>query len=81
MNTRTAVLCFTVLAGLSAGSGWAADKPRIAVFSGPTSTIQKHKPLIPSSGDCSALCSVAYLVPPTAVESAAALCQEIFPTH
>jgi L-asparaginase len=49
MNTRNAVLCFTILAGLSAGCAWAADKPRIAVFSGPTSTIQNNKPLITSN--------------------------------
>src|SRR5687767_8884537 len=49
MKTRTAVLCFTVLAGLSAGRIWAAEKPKIAVFSGPTSTIQNNKPLITSN--------------------------------
>src|SRR5215207_9814995 len=49
MNARTAVLCFTVLAGLSAGHAWAAEKPKIAVFSGPNATIQNNKPLVTSN--------------------------------
>src|SRR5690242_9151612 len=30
-------------------SAWTADKPKIAVFSGPTATIQNNKPLVTSN--------------------------------
>ena len=41
--------CLVLASALSAGAAQAADKPKIAVFSGPTATIQNNAPLITSN--------------------------------
>jgi len=49
-RTRIAIALAAGLITITAGTAAAADgKPRIAVFSGPTSTIQNNKPLITSN--------------------------------
>lgn len=48
-SPRTAALLFSTALALFAGAATADTKPRIAVFSGPTATIQNNKPLVTSN--------------------------------